>query len=98
MGADLHARGHRILVFQQADDIYQQYLPQPRFDLFRRCNWIIDGYAWCAIPWQHEQGVPTSDAVIDGSVPPRIRHRKPGCHDHLNQFLVDHVQRSSLLD
>ena len=98
MAADLHRRQHRVLIFQQADDIYQSYLDHERFNLFRQSQWIVDGYKWTAVPWQHQQGVPVSGtADIHQSVPAIIKHRRPGHHHALNQFLVDWIQQHQLL-
>jgi len=99
MAADLHARNHRVLLFQQADDLHQPCLSQARFDLFRRHAWIVDGYRWCAIPWQHQQGVLVSGGTNPLlPVPEEIKHRMPGHHDLLNQYLVDYIDRHHVLD
>jgi hypothetical protein len=98
MASDLHQRGHRVLVYQQADDIYQYYLDHPRFDLFKKSTWIVDGYRWCAIPWQHSHGVPDSGAGEYSEVPEHIKHRRPGNHAVLNEFLTQYIQQHCLLD
>jgi hypothetical protein len=98
MGTDLINRGHRLIVFQQADNIYQEFLCKKRFDLFRDRSWIIDGYQWRAVTWQHEQGVPLVDYGSTIDVPPDpIKHRLPGCHQKLNQYLVEYIARHGLL-
>lgn len=98
MAADLVQRNHRVLVFQQADNLYQDYLPESRFDLFRKHKWVVDGYHWRAIPWQHQQGVAASGhASIHQPVPEEIKHRMPGHHAVLNQYLVDYIKQHQLL-
>ena len=98
MASDLHRRQHRVLVFQQADDIYQPYLDHGKFYLLRQSQWVVAGYQWCAIPWQHNQGVPVSgQGEIHQPVPDHIKHRRPGHHQALNQFLVDWIQQHQLL-
>jgi hypothetical protein len=96
---DLKSRGHGILVYQQADDVYNYHINDPRLDLFKKINNIIDGYAWKAIEWQHEQGV---EAMHYGSnplytVPEKWMHRKNGHHQVLNNFLVDYIKKEQLL-
>jgi hypothetical protein len=99
MISDLHARGHRVLVYQQADSLYQEYLDHPRLQLFESAPSIVNGYRWRAVPWQLENGV---SAVNYGSnpkyiVPKDICHPMPGQHQKLNGFLVDYIARNSLL-
>jgi len=97
MATDLQARGHRVLVFQQADNIYQEFLDSSRFDLFRQHKWIVEGYDWRSIAWQHNQGV---SYYKDGSVdcPPEIKHRKPRDHFLLNQYLINYINSNNILD
>jgi hypothetical protein len=40
---DLHQRGHRVLIYQQADDIYQRYLDRDSMRLFRDNPVFIEG-------------------------------------------------------
>jgi hypothetical protein len=99
MISDLHARGHRVLVYQQADNLYQEYLDDPRLQLFKNVPSIINGYRWRAVAWQLENGVP---AVNYGNnpkyiVPKDTCHPAPGQHQKLNEFLVDYIARNSIL-
>jgi hypothetical protein len=99
MISDLQVRGHCVLVYQQADDVYNQHIDDPRFDLFRKTSNIISGYTWRAVEWQHEQGVP---AMTYGSnpihkVPEKWMHREKGYHQTLNKFLVDYINQHSIL-
>jgi hypothetical protein len=99
MIADLHARRHRVLVYQQADDLYQGYLDNPRLQLFKSTPSIIDGYKWRSVTWQMENGVTPSDYGSNPTyhVPDSMRHPMPGQHQKLNEFLVDYINRNSLL-
>lgn len=100
MIADLQARGHGAVVYQQADDLHLPYIDDANFDLLRGAPNIIGGYAWCAIPWQHAQGVPMMYHGMTnnkyGEASDAIRHRLPGAHQALNQLLQDHVQQHQL--
>ncbi len=99
MISDLQARGHCVLVYQQADNLYQEYLDSPRLQLFKNIPAIIDGYRWRAVTWQMENGVAPSDYGSNPTthVPDSMRHPTPGQHQKLNEFLVDYINRNSLL-
>jgi hypothetical protein len=96
----LHSRGHRILVYQQADDIYQRYLDNLNLYLFKNNPIFIDGLRWRAVPWQIEQGVPTTayGENPDYYVPPEIKHPAPGHHRVLNKFLHDYIVTHKILE
>lgn len=100
MISDLHARGHRVLVYQQADPLYQEYLDDPRLALFKSTPAIIDGYRWRAVPWQLNNGVPPTDYGANPvyHVPDDIKHPKAGHHQILNEFLVDYIRENSILE
>lgn len=100
MIADLHSRGHRVLIFQQADTLYQEHFIQAtEFDLFRSTPVIIGGYAWRAVAWQHEQGVEkTVYMPPNPSVPPDMIHPAPGAHNILNTYLVEYIHAHKILD
>jgi hypothetical protein len=98
--ASLQSRGHRVLVYQQADTDYVCYLDQLK--LFNNKN-IINGFNWCAINFQHEQGVPTApDGPVTfigpTDVPANIKHRLAGAHQVLNQFLVNYIKENNVLE
>ena len=96
--ADLHSRGHQVLMYQQADDLYLNLLDNPRLSFFKNIPNIIDGYAWRAIPWQLQQGVPPMNYYsIHNHVPDNIRHPSPGQHQILNEFLVDYILSRDML-
>jgi hypothetical protein len=91
-------RGHRVLVFQQSDNLYQEVLSNSRFKPMRNRPDIIDRLAWRAVSWQHEQGVqPTIYAPGHPYVPPEMVHPAPGHHHKLNEFLTNYIQEHKIL-
>ena len=95
---DVWQRGHRVLVFQQADNSYQELLEHPRLRLFKNIPNIIDGFCWKSIAYQHSQGVqPTIYAPGHPYVPPDMVHPAPGHHDILNSFLTDYIHEYKIL-
>jgi len=91
----LRLRGHRVIVFQQADNSYQMYLNAPRLFLFKKYPEFVDSFKWCSIQWQHEQGVPPIENPVEGKygkTPDEMLHRKSGEHKLLNQHLVKHYK------
>lgn len=101
--ADLKSRGHKVVVYQQADDSYDMYLGGPRLKWFDTCPNIVQGFGWRAIMYQHEQGVPysepggTANYIGPQGVPENIRHRAQGEHHALNEFLVNYINDNSIL-
>jgi hypothetical protein len=94
----IRSRGHRVLMFQQADDLYQEFLSHPRLCWFKNQPEIVEGYAWASVPWQHQKGVqPLQYAPGSPPVPPEITHRRPGHHDLVNEFLTDWIKSHKLL-
>lgn len=98
----LHARGHQVLVYQQADTAYQPFLNTPRLNLFDDNPNIIDGFRWCAVGYQHEQGV--EKAPLGGGnfigpkdVPDHMRHPKAGEHQVLNDYLVKYINDRNII-
>jgi hypothetical protein len=101
--ADLQSRGHKVLVYQQADDLYHPHLSGLRLAPFAQCPNIVQGFSWCAIMYQHEQGVPaaepggTANFIGPQTVPENIKHRAHGAHAPLNEFLVDYINDNGIL-
>jgi hypothetical protein len=99
----LRARGHRALVYQQADDSYQHLLDYDRLASFRTTDSIIDGFNWAAIIYQHKQGVPynkdeeSENFIGPQGTPEHIRHRKAGKHQVLNEYLVKYINDRNLI-
>jgi hypothetical protein len=91
-------RGHRVLVFQQADNSYQELLEHPRLKFFKNVPNIVDGFNWQAIGYQHSQGVqPTIYAPGHPYVPPDMVHPAPGHHEILNTYLTEYIQEHKIL-
>jgi len=98
----LQSRGHGVLIYQQADDGYHMYLDNPRLRLLSSTPHIIDGFSWCAVKYQHEQGVdkmPTGLGNFIGpkDVPDHIRHPLPGQHAVLNRYLVNYINDRNII-
>ena len=94
---DLKRRGHRVLIFQQADNLYIDLLGDPRLRFFDQPE-IIDKFNWRAVAWQADQGVPPQQ-YQDGSppVPPEMTHRRIKHHQTLNEYLTNYIQENKLL-
>ena len=99
MITDLESRGHGVLVYQQADDVYDPFIAHDSLDLFRTTHNIIGGYAWKAVQWQHDQGVAPMNYGSNPrhQVPENMKHREIGHHQRLNDFLVSYVKTNWLL-
>jgi hypothetical protein len=95
--SNLKSRGHRVLMFQQADNLYIDLLDNPRLRLFD-CLEIIDKFAWRAISWQADQGVqPKKYPAGSQYVPPDMTHPAIGHHQRLNEYLTNYIQKYKLL-
>jgi hypothetical protein len=98
MISDLQKRGHQVLVYQQADNLYQQYLDCSQLQLFKNNSAIVDGFGWRSVPWQLSQGVPPMySANAIHQVPDDMRHPAPGHHQTLNNFLTDYLVSRNML-
>lgn len=96
--SNIRQRGHKILVFQQADNLYQELLSHPRLCHFKNNPSIVDGFNWRAIAYQHDQGVqPTIYAPGHPYVPPDMVHPAPGHHKVLNTYLTEYIQEHKIL-
>lgn len=91
-------RGHRVLIFQQADNSYQELLEHPRLKFFKNVPNIVDGFAWRATAYQHSRGVqPTIYGPGHPYVPPDMVHPAPGHHEILNTYLTEYIQEHKIL-
>ncbi len=93
----LKSRGHRVLVYQQADDLHFKYINDPELALLRRPE-IVDGYVWRATKWQQDQGVPPTP-YPEGTpyVPPDMSHPARGHHQLLNEYLTNYIAEHKIL-
>jgi hypothetical protein len=95
--ADLQSRGHRVLMFQQADNLYLDFLSDPRLSLFDQPE-IVGKFGWRATVWQAEQGVQPKDYGPGAPyVPPDMTHVAIGHHQKLNEYLTNYIQERKLL-
>ena len=93
----LHSRGHQVIIFQQADNSYHHFLTTPKLSLFKKYVEFVDSFGWCSIQWQHKQGVPPMENYTIskyGKTPDEMMHRKPGEHELLNQYLLNHYKNT----
>jgi hypothetical protein len=99
MISNLHARGHSVVIFQQADDIYQRYLDRDSMHLFQNNPIFIDGLRWRAVPWQIAQGVSTTNYGHNPAykVPDELKHPAAGQHEILNTFLCQYINEHILV-
>ena len=94
---DLQSRGHRVLMFQQADNLYLDLLSEPRLTLFDQPE-IVGKFGWRASAWQAEQGVQPKDYGPGAPyVPPDMTHAAIGHHQKLNEYLTNYIQERKLL-
>jgi hypothetical protein len=95
MISSLQSRGHKILLYQQADTLYQPSLDDPRLALFKNVPAIVDGYKWRCVSWQLGNQVP---AMAYGNshceIPEDMRHPASGHHQLLNEFLVNYINQN----
>lgn len=95
---DLRSRGHGVVIYNQADDTLDKWLDDPRLRLLCTTENIIQAYRWRAIQYQHDQKVPGMDyGTQSGDVPDALKHRVPGWHTVLNQFLADYIITNDLM-
>jgi hypothetical protein len=93
---DLKSRGHKVLIFQTGDNLYQHYLNQAKFNLLKQPE-IIDGFCWRSIAWQNNIGVPARPLVKTAHrVPDDMRHPEPGAHNQLNEFLSNYITEHNI--
>ena len=95
---DLKSRGHQALLYQQADNLYQPHLHDPKLALLNSCPEIVHGFEWRATAYQQQQGVPGSK-YPPGSlyVPPDMTHPEQGHHHVLNTYLTNYINEHKIL-
>lgn len=95
--ASLRRRGHRVLIFQQAENRYQEFLDS--LSLYYSTTEFVDGFAWRAIPWQLNQGAKPIDVDVKNlSIPRDMLHVSPGQHSRLNEFLTKYIQENKIIE
>lgn len=97
----LQSRGHRVLIYQQADSSHIPYLDNARLKLFKDKKNFINGFEWLAIQWQHEQGIAYQEGDYRseyGDCSDNIKHRKMGKHHAINKFLTNYIKEHKILE
>ena len=95
---DLKSRGHAVLMYQQADNLYQEHAHDPKLALLMSCPEIVHGLHWRAIAYQHEQGVPKLTYSPGAPhVPPDMTHPEQGNHHVLNAYLTNYINEHKIL-
>lgn len=96
--ADLLQRGHRLIVFNQVEPDVKKYIGLDKFSLLsHKC--FVDRFGWIANFWQHEKGVLETNYDIGTILPqPRFRHRRPGEHSLVNQYLTNYIVDNKILE
>jgi hypothetical protein len=89
------SRGHQIVIYRQADDVYETHLDDPKVALLKKTANIIDALKWGANSWQFDQGVNWLDS--DDHLPRGIRHPLLGQYQHLNSFLEQYICNNKLI-
>jgi hypothetical protein len=94
--ASLTTRGHECLIFQQAENRYQEFLQELK--LFSSTPIFVGNFEWQAIPWQLEQGARPVEADIQNkNIPRDMLHVAAGQHKWLNEFLLEYVNEFKIL-
>jgi hypothetical protein len=88
----LQSRGHDVILYNQADDIFldEETIDNKIFDLLNN-NRIIDRLRWRAVVYQHYNGTPMTTDEFERGVPLEIRHPQVGHHQNLNNFLINYL-------
>jgi hypothetical protein len=89
-------RGHRCLMFNTAEFALDWVIDKQEFDLLRSDKRFIEGFRWKSIPWQFEQGADFYPG--DEIYPAESRHVALGQHQWLNEFLIDYINKHSILE
>ena len=107
---DLTRRGHGVLIFNQADLALtadrpneKKFLDVEKIKLLKETKNFVHGLSWAAIPWQHEQGVPSTvyrEGMVFkyGAPPENVKHRQPGAHQKLNEYLINYINEYKILE
>ena len=96
MTDSLTHRGHNCIIYQQADEWWDGMLPEEsrRLKLLADNLNIIGDFKWLAIREQHQAGIPC--VKEENHAEPELRHRLPGAHEWLNNYLESHIRKHEL--
>lgn len=93
------SHGHKILFINQCDSTIKNVAETADFDFLDNHKEFVERLVWISNLWQHSQGVPES---IYGSgtmsPPPEHRHRMPGQHLLVNDYLSNYIKQNKILE
>ncbi len=106
--SNLNTRGHQVLIFNQADTKLTTPLTKnkiladaPKLELLKQVKNFVHGLTWTAVQWQHEQGVGATKPgnLINkyGETPDQMKHRLPGQHQKLNDYLINYIRDNKII-
>jgi hypothetical protein len=93
----LQHRGHKVLIFNQADTQMLPVLAHPTLSMLKSTACIIDGLNWRAVKYQDDLGVPSNPEDEKYGISPWFRHRQPGHHTVLNDYLENYIKTNSII-
>lgn len=97
--SDLVRRGHRLLVFNTANDF--THVTKQDFRTLSpmiREPYIVDRLQWRSIVWQQQQGAALFTYEKHHALPPPdCHHIAPGEHRWLNDFIVFYINSNKIL-
>lgn len=106
--ADLRSRNHNCIIFNQADQSTtepisnnQILLEAPKLKFLKEVKNFVHSLSWTAVQWQHSQGVPSTvpNNVVRkyGNTPDEMKHRLPGHHQKLNEYLINYLKDNKII-
>jgi hypothetical protein len=95
---DLKSRGHAVLMYQQADNLYQEHLHDPKLSLLNSCPEIVHGFNGVPLHINMSK-VCLEQSILLGSpyVPPDMTHPEQGQHHVLNTYLTNYINEHKIL-
>ena len=94
---DLRSRGHRAIIYNQAENSIPGIIQNSEFKLLHSDPSFVHGLKWLAVPWQQDQGAPVMTYPPEREPPMQYRHIMPGKHQHLNTYLTNYIQEHKIL-
>lgn len=92
------SQGHCILFINQCDPVIKQVAESTEFYFLDKHKEFVHSLTWISNLWQHNLGVP--ETTYDAGVtlpPPEHRHRMPGHHDLVNEYLCNYIEEYKIL-
>jgi hypothetical protein len=95
---DLESRGHKALIYNQADLMIPNIVEDSRFQLLRTKLNFVHALSWISISWQQAHGALTKEYPPDLVVPAiEYQHIAAGDHLHLNSYLTEYIREHKIL-